>query len=231
MSTTKIIIIGNGGVGKSSFIKTINTDIFQEKYESTIGYNKHNMKFLTNRGKIDIQLIDTAGQETIGTVHSDLYNDIDAAILMFDLTSRITYNAIPTWYRDLQKITQNKNLPVVIVGNKLDLERKVKQNTITYPKKNNIPYIETSIKNRDNLIHVFNELFPKIFKDDGIKCVINDQKSPIKKEESSKKRKLDEEESDNNEKEDTKKTKEDTKKTKSEESFKLKSSNNPWYFF
>ena len=228
MSTTKIIIIGDGGVGKSTFTKTINTDIFDEKYKSTIGYSKHNMKLLTNRGKIDIQLIDTAGQEKIGSVHSELYKDIDGAIIMFDLTSRITYNAIPTWYRDLQKITQNKDFQVVIVGNKLDLERKVKQNTITYPKKNNIPYIETSIKNRDNLINVFNELLPKVFSDNEIRCVFKEVKEEPKKElkrnlsdnKSSKKRKLDDEDSKD----------EDSKKSKPNESFKFNTTN-PWSFF
>ena len=190
MNTAKIVVIGNGGVGKSSLIKKINTNQFNDQYISTIGYNKHRMKFITNRGKIEIEMIDTAGQEKIGTVNSELYEDIDGAIIMFDLTSRISYNDVPKWYRDLQKITKNKNFPTVIVGNKLDIERMVKLSTITYPSKNNIPYIETSIKNNDNLIHIFNELFPQIFDDKDIHCIIQKEKPT---EKLSKKRKLNDE--------------------------------------
>ena len=191
MSLSKIVIVGNGGVGKSTLLKKINTGIFNNEYETTIGYAKHSMTFLTNRGTKTIQLIDTAGQEEIGTINFKLYNNIDGAIIMFDLTSRITNNAIPTWYRDLQKITKNKNLPIVIVGNKLDLERKVKQSQITYPAKNNIPYVETSVKNNDNLINIFNILFQKIYDDNDIHCIVNNKQDvPKKVIFKSKKRKL-----------------------------------------
>lgn len=221
MSKTKIVVIGDGGVGKSSLIKKINTDKFDEKYNSTIGYKPHPMKFLTNRGKIEIEMIDTAGQEKFGTVNSELYKDIDGAIIMFDLTSRISYNAVPQWYRDLQTITKNKKFPTVIVGNKLDIERKVKPAAITYPSKNNIPYIETSIKNNDNLINIFNELFPQIFDDKDIQCIIQKEKP---KEESSKKRKL----NDDDEEDSSKKQKKDDSK---EETFNFESKYKFWHFF
>lgn len=49
-----------------------------------------------------------------------------AAIIMFDVTSRITYKDVPKWYKDLTRIT-DVNIPIVLLGNKVDCkDRKVK---------------------------------------------------------------------------------------------------------
>lgn len=72
--------------------------------------------------------------------------DAHGVILLFDLTSRITYKNLPNLYRDITRICGN--IPIVICGNKLDLhnKRKIPKEKITYPKKKNLPYFEISIK-------------------------------------------------------------------------------------
>ena len=67
----------------------------------------------------------------------------DAAIIMFDLTSRVTYRNVPKWHKDLNRVASA--IPVVIVGSKLDDSgAKVGSRELKYPKENDLPYFEIS---------------------------------------------------------------------------------------
>ena len=59
------------------------------------------------------------------------YINGQCGIIMFDVTSRITYKNVPNWHRDLVRVCEN--VPIVLCGNKVDVkERKVKAKTITF---------------------------------------------------------------------------------------------------
>jgi len=60
--------------------------------------------FYTNHGPIKLNLWDTAGQEKCSGLRDGYYIGAHAAILMFDVTSRITYKNIPKWYKDYTRI-------------------------------------------------------------------------------------------------------------------------------
>lgn len=71
------------------------------------------------------------------------------AIIMFDVTSRISYKNVPNWYRDLTRVCEN--IPIALVGNKADMrERKVKAKTITFHRRRNLPYYDLSAKSNYN---------------------------------------------------------------------------------
>jgi Ras family len=70
-------------------------------------------------------------------------------IIMFDVTSRITYKNVPNWHRDLTRVCEN--IPIVLVGNKCDIkERKVKAKHITFHRKKNLQYYDISAKSNYN---------------------------------------------------------------------------------
>ena len=65
-------------------------------------------------------------------------------IIMFDVTSRITYKNVPNWHRDLTRVCEN--IPIVLVGNKCDIkERKVKAKHITFHRKKNLQVSESPV--------------------------------------------------------------------------------------
>lgn len=67
------------------------------------------------------------------------------AIIMFDVCSRITYQNVPKWYKDLVRVCEN--VPIVLVGNKVDVkDRKVKAKQITFHRKKNLQYYDISAK-------------------------------------------------------------------------------------
>lgn len=59
------------------------------------------------------------------------------AIIMFDVTSRVTYKNVPNWHRDLVRVCEN--IPIVLCGNKVDIkDRKVKAKNIVFHRKKNL---------------------------------------------------------------------------------------------
>ena len=101
--------------------------------------------FYTNLGPIKILLRDIAGQEKLGGLRDAYYIGANAAIIMFDVTTRITYKNVPKWYKDVTRICDN--IPIVLAGNKVDeKERKVRARNITFHRKKNLQYYDISAK-------------------------------------------------------------------------------------
>jgi GTP-binding nuclear protein Ran len=102
-----------------------------------------------NLGEIQFDVWDTAGQEKFGGLRDGYYINGQCGIIMFDVTSRITYKNVPNWHRDLVRVCEN--IPIVLTGNKVDVkERKVKAKTITFHRKKNLQYYDISAKSNYN---------------------------------------------------------------------------------
>ncbi|PFH60070.1 hypothetical protein XA68_11519 [Ophiocordyceps unilateralis] len=147
--TFKLVLVGDGGTGKTTFVKRHLTGEFEKKYIATLGVEVHPLGFTTNCGKIRFDVWDTAGQEKFGGLRDGYYIGGKCGIIMFDVTSRITYKNVPNWHRDLVRVCEN--IPIVLCGNKVDVkERKVKAKTITFHRKKNLQYYDISAKSNYN---------------------------------------------------------------------------------
>jgi len=141
--------VGDGGTGKTTFVKRHMTGEFEKKYIATLGAEVHQLSFHTNFGKIVYNVWDTAGQEKFGGLRDGYSINGQCAIIMFDVTSRITYKNVPNWHRDLERVCEN--IPIVLCGNKVDVkERKVKTGAVTFHRKKNLQYVEISAKSNYN---------------------------------------------------------------------------------
>merc|ERR1711934_1169894 len=135
--------------GKTTFVKRHLTGEFEKKYIATLGVEVHPLKFHTTRGILIFNIWDTAGQEKFGGLRDGYYIQGQAAIIMFDVTSRITYKNVPNWHRDLVRVCDY--IPIVLCGNKVDVkERKVKAKQITFHRKKNLQYYDISAKSNYN---------------------------------------------------------------------------------
>lgn len=76
--------------------------------------------FTTNLGEILFNVWDTAGQEKFGGLRDGYYIQGQCGIIMFDVTSKITYKNVPNWHRDLERVCEN--IPIVLCGNKVDVK-------------------------------------------------------------------------------------------------------------
>ncbi|KAJ2570060.1 GTP-binding nuclear protein gsp1/Ran [Coemansia sp. RSA 1836] len=137
---------------------------------ATIGVEVHPLKFTTNKGEIIFNTWDTAGQEKFGGLRDGYYIQGQCAIIMFDVTSRITYKNVPNWHRDLTRVCEN--VPIVLCGNKVDIkERKVKAKTITFHRKKNLQYYDISAKSNYNFEKPFLWLARKLVGDPNLEFV------------------------------------------------------------
>jgi len=130
----------------------------------------HPLAFTTNRGPIVFNVWDTAGQEKFGGLRDGYYIQGQCAIVMFDVTSRITYKNVPTWHKDLVRVCEN--IPIVLCGNKVDIkDRKVKAKAITFHRKKNLQYYDISAKSNYNFEKPFLWLARKLAGDANLEFV------------------------------------------------------------
>jgi len=168
--TFKLVLVGEGGTGKTTFVKRHLTGEFQRKYVATLGVEVHPLTFFTNRGAIRFNVWDTAGQEKFGGLRDVYYILGQAAIIMFDVTSRMTYKAVPNWHRDLVRVCEG--IPIVLCGNKVDIkDRKVKPKQITFHRKKNLQYYDISAKSNYNFEKPFLWLARKLVGDQNLTFV------------------------------------------------------------
>jgi GTP-binding nuclear protein Ran len=149
VATFKLILVGDGATGKTTFVKRHKTGEFEKRYIATVGVDVHPLTFYTNRGVICFNVWDTAGQEKFGGLRDGYYIQGNCAIIMFDVTSRATYKNVPNWHRDIVRVCDN--IPMVLVGNKVDcFDRQVKAKMITFHRKKNLQYYDVSAKSNYN---------------------------------------------------------------------------------
>ena len=137
---------------------------------ATIGVEVHPLDFTTNRGKLRFYCWDTAGQEKFGGLRDGYYIHGQCAVIMFDVTSRLTYKNVPTWHRDLCRVCEN--IPIVLCGNKVDVKnRQVKPKQVTFHRKKNLQYHEISAKSNYNYEKPFLYLARKLVGDPALHFV------------------------------------------------------------
>ncbi|PKU36347.1 hypothetical protein llap_13348 [Limosa lapponica baueri] len=166
----KLVLVGDGGTGKTTFVKRHLTGEFEKKYVATLGVEVHPLVFHTNRGPIKFNVWDTAGQEKFGGLRDGYYIQAQCAIIMFDVTSRVTYKNVPNWHRDLVRVCEN--IPIVLCGNKVDIkDRKVKAKSIVFHRKKNLQYYDISAKSNYNFEKPFLWLARKLIGDPNLEFV------------------------------------------------------------
>ena len=154
----KLIIIGDAGVGKSYLFKRAVQNIFEDNYQATIGFEFLLMHFKVNDLKIKFQIWDTCGQEMYRSLVQGFYHNSSLAIIVYDISKKPTFDSLEIWLRDLKQHIE-QDLPVFIVGNKIDLERSVTtEEGKNFQNLNNIVYFtECSAKRGYNVKEIFIE--------------------------------------------------------------------------
>ena len=161
----KIIIIGDTCVGKSNILSRYLKNEFKEDSKSTVGVEL-GTKFLKIKGTgAKVQIWDTAGQERYRSITSSYYKGSHGCFIVYDITSDISFENVDKWYEQAQK-EASKDVSVILVGNKCDLEneRKVPKEKGEEKAKNfNCPFFETSALSKVNIDDIFNEMVNNIY--------------------------------------------------------------------
>jgi small GTP-binding protein len=120
----KVCVLGDASVGKTSLVRHYCEGMFREDYLSTIGVSflRKDVKLNINgiNSEITLQLWDLGGQTIFSGVRVNYLRGTNGALILFDLTNKLTLSHVNNWYDDVVK-TAGK-IPVLVIGNKSDLE-------------------------------------------------------------------------------------------------------------
>ena len=160
----KIIIIGNSSAGKTKIIDRYLKNSFEDNSIPTLGFQMNKKEFQIEQDKITVQIWDTAGQEKFNSLTSSYYKNAKGALVVYDITDKGSFNKIEKLVDDL-KNGSDKNIYIILVGNKNDLEEQrviTKEEGEDLAKKLNLGFCEVSAKTGDGIENVFQKLINEV---------------------------------------------------------------------
>ena len=178
----KLILIGDASVGKTNILTKYLRNEFDPNSKATVGVEFGTKNIQIDNKIIKVQIWDTAGQERYKAITSTYYKGAKGAIIVYDITRKITFDNIEKWIGDL-KVNGDANIIIFLVGNKSDLNdnRQVsKEDGLNKSEKFNIPFLETSALCGENISKVFEELIQKVYVNNKEELV-EENKKEIKK--------------------------------------------------
>jgi GTP-binding nuclear protein Ran len=116
----KVSIVGDAGVGKTTWLKRHRTGKFTTNYIATMGVEVHPLSFYSNKGQVILNTWDCAGQEKLRGEKEGYWTGSDAIIVMFDVTSKTSFKSVCKWIKDVRKavpiaqiiVVKPQNVPV-----------------------------------------------------------------------------------------------------------------------
>ncbi|KAK7866631.1 hypothetical protein R5R35_011538 [Gryllus longicercus] len=115
----KVVIVGNGAVGKSSMIQRYCKGTFTKDYKKTIGVDFLERQIVLDGEEVRLMLWDTAGQEEFDAITKSYYRGAQACVLAFSTTDRDSFEAAHSWKMKVED--ECGEIPTVLVQNKIDL--------------------------------------------------------------------------------------------------------------
>lgn len=155
----KYIIIGDSAVGKSNLLLQYTFGEFIEEYKNTIGVEFGAKNVDIDNKSYRIQIWDTAGQECFKSITRAYYKNSVCAIVVYDITCLDSFNNVSSWIEDCKNYSP-KNVYIVLVGNKSDLEERRQIPTEKGQEiadRFGISFFETSAKTGSNVVKIFEE--------------------------------------------------------------------------
>ncbi|XP_052827864.1 ras-related protein Rab-4B isoform X1 [Octopus bimaculoides] len=153
----KFLVIGSAGTGKSCILHQFIENKFKQDSNHTIGV-EFGSKVVNVGGKsVKLQIWDTAGQERFRSVTRSYYRGAAGALLVYDITSRETYNALTNWLTDARTLA-SPNIVIILVGNKKDLEADREVTFLEasrFAQENELMFLETSALTGENVEETF----------------------------------------------------------------------------
>ena len=178
----KVLLCGDGSVGKTAIRERYLGKGFQSNYMMTIGADfavKEIVGTIEDSGEpytIKCSIWDLSGQLNFKDVRSIYYKGSHAMIMVYDCTNRTSFNDLEYWIEEIKKHTNINNMTMLLIANKKDLREDGKDHVTTeegktlaenwastlFENKWHVPFIETSAKTGENIQEAFDSL-GKIF--------------------------------------------------------------------
>lgn len=164
----KVILLGDGGVGKSSLMNRFVTNKFDTHLFHTIGVEFLNKELEVDGQSISLQIWDTAGQERFRSLRTPFYRGSDCCLLTFSVDDAQSFRNLGNWKKEFiyyADLKEPNMFPFVVLGNKQDVDkRQVSEEVAQQWCRDNggLAYFETSAKDATNVASAFEEAIRRI---------------------------------------------------------------------
>lgn len=156
----KIVLLGEGCVGKTSLVLRYVEDKFNDRHITTLQASFLTKRVNLNGKRVNLAIWDTAGQERFHALGPIYYRESHGAILVYDITDEDSFQKVKNWVRELRRMLGD-DICLVIAGNKTDLERERHvslEDAETYAREVGALHFLTSAKLNQGVEELFLEL-------------------------------------------------------------------------
>ena len=165
---TKIVLLGDVSVGKTSIASRYCKNSFNDHHINTIGGAYQQQKVvLPNGSMVKLHIWDTSGQERFRAMTNLYYRDDQVAILTYDITNEQSFSSIDFWIKELKYKVENENMILCLVGNKCDVNSNEKKVTTlkgkNFAAEHNMIFFETSAKTGEGVKDLFVTIANKVY--------------------------------------------------------------------
>lgn len=164
----KLVVVGGGGVGKSALTIQLTQSHFVDEYDPTIEDSYRKQVVIDDEVSI-LDILDTAGQEEYSAMREQYMRNGEGFLLVYSITSKSSLDELMTYYQQILRVKDTDYVPIVVVGNKSDLENEKQvsyQDGLNMAKQMNAPFLETSAKQAINVEEAFYTL-ARLVRDEG----------------------------------------------------------------
>ncbi|WXG46840.1 MAG: Rab family GTPase [Candidatus Atabeyarchaeum deiterrae] len=166
--TFKVIVVGEGGVGKTSLVRRYVDRVFTEGTMSTIGVDLSSKTILNDGVEEILQIWDLGGQPRFRNIADLFFKGASGAIAVFDVTRKETLCELSDWIKHLRFVTGS--IPLVFVGNKVDLRTSrdhvssgvSREEAIRFAQDYSSPYVEASARKGSGVEEAFKALVVRL---------------------------------------------------------------------
>ncbi|XP_034089518.1 ras and EF-hand domain-containing protein [Gymnodraco acuticeps] len=120
----RLVLAGDAGAGKSSFLLRLTLNEFRGDMQTTLGVDFQIKRMLVDGERTSLQIWDTAGQERFRSIARSYFRKAHGVLLLYDVTSESSFLNVREWVDQIQDSTEEK-IPMCVIGNKVDLREQL----------------------------------------------------------------------------------------------------------
>ena len=162
-----LMLLGDGQVGKTSLILRLTGNEFNDSQLTTVGKESYIHQVNLHGYELKMKIWDTAGQERFKSMSVQVIKNSDAVILVYGIDEVNSFKALDQWLSKLNEATDISKKPIIIVGNKSDLEKDRKityEEGKQYAESKGYKFYETSAKTGEGIKEAFADIFEQLYK-------------------------------------------------------------------
>ena len=166
MTYYKLVVVGDGEVGKSALTIQLIQNHFVDEYEPTIE-DWYRKQVVIDKETCLLDILDTAGHEEYSAMRDQYMRTGEGFLLVFAVNNPKSFEDIARYREQIKRVKDADEVPLVLVGNKCDLPTRTVdcEQAKELAQAFNIPFVETSAKTRMGVDDAFYTLVREIRKD------------------------------------------------------------------